>query len=138
MNDRQLLWQQKLAEVSKLRDEADKGIDEGIKETVAALQLLGLQTIQSCEGHLDRGKQTAPWVDIESPEVRALRSRIWELSGASAKSRPLWGARQAPACGAAEGVAVAPTQTGGGADSSRPLPPQQPGSPPPRSRSVGL
>jgi PAS domain S-box-containing protein len=60
------------------------------------------------------------------------------LSGASTKSRPLLGGPQSQACGAADVGAAAPRQTGGGADSSRPLPPQQPGRPPPRSRSVGL
>jgi hypothetical protein len=78
MNDRQLLWQQKLEELSTIRDDLDEGIDAGIKGAVAALQFLGLHTIQSCEGHLGRG-EAAPWVEIESPEVRTLRPRMREL-----------------------------------------------------------
>jgi len=41
-------------------------IDPGIKETVIALNVLGLPTIASCEGHTDHGI-SAPWVEIALP-----------------------------------------------------------------------
>jgi hypothetical protein len=66
------LWQQALEDVDKITDRLGKGIDPGIRETVAILQLLGLHTRASCEGHLHWG-EPAPWVDFESPEVRTLR-----------------------------------------------------------------
>jgi len=54
------------------RDGLNKGIDEGIKNTVAYLNVLDFHTSQSCEGHIDGGVPT-PWIAIESssePEER--------------------------------------------------------------------
>ncbi|HEU5383148.1 MAG TPA: hypothetical protein VFV38_47720 [Ktedonobacteraceae bacterium] len=46
-----------------LTDRLGCPIDEGILETVIALNLLGFPTAQSCEGHLDR-KYPSPWIDF--------------------------------------------------------------------------
>jgi hypothetical protein len=56
-------WQLKLREVDELQDGTGKPVDSGIRETVAILQLLGLHTRQSCEGHIDWGLP-APWVAL--------------------------------------------------------------------------
>jgi hypothetical protein len=71
----QELWERKLSEVDALRDGIGKPIDPGIRETVAILQLLGLHTRQSCEGHIDWGLP-APWVDLSVPEAEKLREEI--------------------------------------------------------------
>lgn len=42
------------------------GIEPGIFDTAVGLNALGINTNQSCEGHLDRARVT-PWVDVESP-----------------------------------------------------------------------
>jgi hypothetical protein len=78
--DKHTLWSKKLLELECVRDGIGTGIDPGIKETVAVLQLLGVYTRQSCEGHLDHGI-AAPWIDLESPDpmVQLLRASVMEL-----------------------------------------------------------
>src|SRR5690349_16200383 len=68
--EKQVRWNQRKAEVEGIPD-----IDEGIKETVIALNVLGVHTVMSCEGHLDRGG--APWVDIRAPDVDELRDKMY-------------------------------------------------------------
>jgi hypothetical protein len=64
--DKLTVWKQKLSEMDHLQDGLGTGLDQGIKETVAVLQLLGVHTRASCEGHIDHGI-AAPWIDVESP-----------------------------------------------------------------------
>jgi hypothetical protein len=76
--ENQQLLTQKVAELGKVTDRLGKGIDQGIIETVALLQLYGVNTIQSCEGHADHGTG-APYIDVgaqgtekESQELYAM------------------------------------------------------------------
>lgn len=59
-------WRRMMEAVGRVTDRLGKPVDPGIRETVAVLNLLGLPTIQSCEGHVnDRGHGLpAPWVDF--------------------------------------------------------------------------
>lgn len=66
-------WQTMATRVAQMKDKLGKGIDPGIFETVVVLNLLGLPTTQSCEGHLDRAAG-APWVDIGDTQIES-RSR---------------------------------------------------------------
>lgn len=53
-------------EIDKFKNKTDKlgmTIEGGILETVVALNMAGIKTSQSCEGHLDRGL-AGPWVQI--------------------------------------------------------------------------
>ncbi|MDO8530167.1 MAG: hypothetical protein Q7S10_02060 [bacterium] len=53
----------------KFKKETDRlgyEIEPGIFDVVVALNALGINTRQSCEGHVDRGR-TAPWVDVQYP-----------------------------------------------------------------------
>jgi len=59
-------WENKLREIEGVKDSLDEEIDDGIKETVAAINLNGFPTSGSCEGHLDHGT-AAPWVEISDP-----------------------------------------------------------------------
>lgn len=59
----ELKWQAMEEEVSQWGDGMGLGLDEGVKETVAALNLLGFVTRQSCEGHMDWGRDH-PWIDF--------------------------------------------------------------------------
>ena len=43
-------------------------IDAGILETVIVLNILGITTSQSCEGHLDHGRPY-PWIMVITPEA---------------------------------------------------------------------
>ncbi len=54
--------------VDQLCDGLGKPIDSGIKETVAAFNVLGFSTVASCEGHLNWGI-AAPWVQLENSET---------------------------------------------------------------------
>lgn len=66
MTTKQQQWNRTREKFRKVTDKLGCSIDEGILETVIVLNLLGLRTTQSCEGHLDRAV-AAPWVDIEPP-----------------------------------------------------------------------
>lgn len=57
-------WQETVKVFSRVTDKLGKNIDDGIFDTVVALNMLGISTIQSCEGHLDWGVPY-PWVAIK-------------------------------------------------------------------------
>ncbi|EFH81221.1 conserved hypothetical protein [Ktedonobacter racemifer DSM 44963] len=46
-------------------DKLGKKIDDGIFDTVVALNMLGVGTLQSCEGHIEWGVPY-PWVSIQN------------------------------------------------------------------------
>jgi len=56
-------WNEKLQSLGNITDKLGMPIDKRIIETVAALNLLGIKTTQSCEGHLSHGS-SYPWVNI--------------------------------------------------------------------------
>ena len=56
-------WQEMHTRVMHMTDRLGKHVDPGIVETVVVLNLHGISTRQSCEGHLDHGTR-APWVDV--------------------------------------------------------------------------
>ena len=58
-------WEEAEAFASHLADRLGCPLDAEIRETVIALNLLGFQTCQSCEGHLDHGC-LYPWIDFET------------------------------------------------------------------------
>ena len=57
-------WESMSQQVNSWTEEHGKSVDENIKETVIALNLLGFKTLASCEGHLDSG-YPYPWVVLE-------------------------------------------------------------------------
>lgn len=70
------LYQQMYERVATFTDNLGMPIDPGIFETVVALNLLGLHTFQSCEGHLDHGCPY-PWVTVIDDERARLFNRTW-------------------------------------------------------------
>ncbi len=56
-------WTETSEKFSRVTDRLGKHIDKGIFDTVVALNILGFDTEQSCEGHLDHGL-AYPWIDI--------------------------------------------------------------------------
>ena len=58
------------ATVARMTDKLGLPVDAGIVETVVLLNLFGIPTSASCEGHLEHGTG-APWVDIEATGVFA-------------------------------------------------------------------
>ena len=69
-------YQQMYERVSTFTDKLGTPIDPGIFETVVALNLLGLHTFQSCEGHLEHGCPY-PWVTIIDEERSRTFNRMW-------------------------------------------------------------
>ena len=62
-------WQEAAVYFEKVTDRLGRPIDVGIFDTVVALNVLGIPTLQSCEGHLTHGLPY-PWVDIEVIDTR--------------------------------------------------------------------
>ncbi len=59
-----------LQEIESWGDRLGKGVDEGIKETVAIYNVMELPTSASCEGHFENEAEhgfPVPWVDVEAP-----------------------------------------------------------------------
>lgn len=75
MQTKQELWQAEKEVVDDLVDGLGMHIDEGIKDTVIALRLLGINTISSHEGKIDH--YPVPYIDIASPESLELEDS-WE------------------------------------------------------------
>lgn len=67
-SEKENIWAQKQAEVEKITDALNKGIDENIKETVIAFLVHKFPIHASCEGHLDEEYVHYPWIDIKTPE----------------------------------------------------------------------
>ncbi|ACL60563.1 hypothetical protein [Methylobacterium nodulans] len=59
-------WRNMLGAVDAVRDRLGRPVDAGIRDTVVALNLLGLPTLQSCEGHVNAAGHglAAPWIDL--------------------------------------------------------------------------
>src|SRR5690242_7631903 len=58
-------WNEALQHFIRVTDKLGKKIDPGILETVVAFNLLGIVTLQSCEGHIGWGVPY-PWISIEA------------------------------------------------------------------------
>ncbi len=73
---KQQQWDQQATEVATWTDGLGLPLDAGIYDTVIVLNLLGLTTRQSCEGHMNWG-QASPWVDfrINEPEAELLQAQ---------------------------------------------------------------
>lgn len=67
MQSRQQQWLEKRKETDGIEDVRGRGVDENIKETVTSLNVNGINTNASCEGHVEQGY--GPNVDIEAPNM---------------------------------------------------------------------
>ena len=67
-------WEDAMAQVEQAKDRLGKGIDENIKETVAAFLVNDFPTRGSCEGHLEErfGKirKIGPYIDVAVAEPK--------------------------------------------------------------------
>ncbi|BCL83184.1 hypothetical protein ccbrp13_56490 [Ktedonobacteria bacterium brp13] len=68
-------WEEVSQRVRLITDAIGNPIDEGIFDTVVALNVLGFTTVMSCEGHLERAI-AAPWVDIMTPGGEEIQAQI--------------------------------------------------------------
>lgn len=69
-------WAEACTAVETFTDRLGMPVDAGIFETVVVLNLLGLQTFQSCEGHLDHGC-AYPWVTLNDVERNRQFTQLW-------------------------------------------------------------
>lgn len=60
-------WRAISLEIEKTADALGYGIDKNIKDLVIALNVHGINTTQSCEGHAEKENYSAPWIQIEAP-----------------------------------------------------------------------
>ncbi len=74
--EKQQRWQEKLSELC-IPDEYGYVIEEGIRETVAAAQLLGINTRQSCEGNA----APYPWIEFGAVEPKNIYEGEQEVKG---------------------------------------------------------
>lgn len=78
-------WEEAEDFARRLTDALGCTIDDGIVETVVALNLLGFRTSQSCEGHLDEGL-AYPWIDFQTGECPAWYEQAQEDAGREGQS----------------------------------------------------
>ncbi len=64
-SEKEQQWQEFEEKFKKETDGLGYEIEPGIFDAVVALNALGINTRQSCEGHVDRGR-IAPWVDVQT------------------------------------------------------------------------
>jgi hypothetical protein len=69
------LWEEKAAAIERTIDGRGMRIDAGIKEGVIALNLLGVHTTASCEGHINWGTG-GPYIDIEAKETQDMQTKL--------------------------------------------------------------
>lgn len=74
---KQETWDQMSNDVDHWIDGIGAPIDREIKEIVIALNIMGIKTTASCEGHFDHG-HLYPWVDLEisSNEIEKLMAEM--------------------------------------------------------------
>lgn len=69
--EKEQLWQDMAGRISRITDKLGMPIDPGIMDTVIVLNLLGIVTVQSCEGHIDHGI-AAPWIFFTTSGIEEL------------------------------------------------------------------
>ncbi len=75
-SEKEIAWEQRLADVEHIADRLGKGVDEKIKEPVAAFLVHEFTTSQSCEGHIGEEEKhgaSFPWVEVYAPEPKGWR-----------------------------------------------------------------
>ncbi len=99
---KQAAWNAKKQEIEHTVDGLGLDLDDGIKESVVAFNMSGLNTTASCEGHLDHGMAT-PWIDIgaaNQPDTRfsgeaEIFQRIADARGFSVEDIRRWRSTEA-------------------------------------------
>lgn len=79
LTTKQQYWDEVTYKVSKITDKLGMPVDQGIFETVVALNALDISTSMSCEGHLDHGR-AAPWFRFHAKGSDQLRTQVKEAT----------------------------------------------------------
>jgi hypothetical protein len=75
--DKQTRWQEALRNVDTITDKLGMPVDEGIRETVAALHVFGIGTSGSHEGKIER--HPAPYIDVTSEAAASLYEELHKM-----------------------------------------------------------
>jgi hypothetical protein len=79
LSEKQQHWDKVTASMSKVTDKLGTPIDKGIFDAVVALNVFGISTSMSCEGHLDHGR-AAPWIRFHAKGPDQLRTQVKEAT----------------------------------------------------------
>lgn len=80
-NSRQQQWDETATRVDKAVDGLGLEIDKGIKDAVVGLNVHGINTFQSCEGHLDGRDSMSPYIDIKADGAEDFETQIDNSEG---------------------------------------------------------
>src|SRR4051812_12906321 len=87
-------WRETEMELSKVTDKLGTKIETGILPTVVALNILGINTFNSCEGHLDKGLGT-PTISIEAKMTTEQEAKMLQIFSYMEKNYDNEGATEA-------------------------------------------
>ncbi len=73
--------------IDRITDALGMPVDRRIREVVIALNVLGIHTTASCEGHTDPERPGAPYVEIALPEATQLHMQVSEARQAGEDER---------------------------------------------------
>lgn len=79
-------WEKMEAEVNEIQDALGKGVEDGIKESIIVMNLLGFKTSGYCEGHLESSER-APWIDFTVEDSTENRKKSEEAFDEAEKAQ---------------------------------------------------
>jgi len=88
IDPKSLAWEEALRRIERTVDKLGHPVDLGIKETVVGLNLCGINTSGSCEGHEDHGT-FAPYIDVHAAGVSELSEKWRQLSDEAEQNETL-------------------------------------------------
>lgn len=87
-NNKNELWEKMRGRIDLVKDRLGLGIDENIKEAVIGLSLFEINTVGSCEGHLDHGTR-APYIDIQAKDIPEKEKEIEQFENDKTKRKKI-------------------------------------------------
>jgi hypothetical protein len=72
------VWKDLQQRFRRVVDRIGTPLDKGILDTVVALNVVGMNTTASCEGHMDHGV-AYPWIDVSHVDADGLAQTICQL-----------------------------------------------------------
>jgi hypothetical protein len=84
-SEREANWTRMEGYINQVGDRLGMGIDQGIKQTIIGLNVLGINTTASCEGHIDRAI-AGPWIDVSAAETEEMKAMTKEADKLLAKA----------------------------------------------------
>lgn len=77
---KEFAWDLQRMQIDQIADRLGQPIDEGIKDTIVALNLLNINTVQSCAGHFAEEQKHSglrtPYIDVEGKKNDVLKAEV--------------------------------------------------------------